>query len=414
MQERFLDRQLIYGGRFQQFLRELLTNSGVFWMFDMVRQSSLRGIATYAASLPHWVLFGSGIVQAWIISRNSQQRWWQHFIAPLLYTVIDVLLEGPTAFFSEPYHILYWIWAIAMAAAYLFQNYALSFATILKSLLLVLLLPVSYMLAEWETVSLTPLDYWLNSPSHLFILLGTIVLGLLLGITAIMRERFERLLYKLAGHFEQIASWSFDTGLIQSAYNNDSAFALQRQERTLLFMDIRGFTPWSESHQPREVVDMVNQFYRTVEPLIKMHNGFKIQMTGDEIMTRFYSADEALAAAQALQSSVAKVLALFGLSAGVGLHSGEVIEGLVGGEQTRQYGIFGDTVNIAARLQGQAKSGEIIISQVTWEKLTHIPVNSRPERRELMLKGKTEPMSVMVLSLSASQDLPIGSMAASP
>lgn len=400
MQERFLDQQIVYGGRFEQFLRELLTNSGVFWMFDIVRQSTQNGLNTYIGSLPHWVLFGSGLVQAWIISRNPQrQHWWHHFIAPVLYTLIDVVLEGPSAFFSEPYHIMYWIWAGTMALAYLLENYSMSFATLLKSLLLVSLLPASYMLAEWDTAHLEPLGYWFNQPSHMFILMGIIVLGLLLGSASIMRERFERLLYDLAEHFEQIASWSFDTGLIQSAYTSDKALALQRQERTVLFMDIRGFTPWSEAHEPHEVVEMVNQFYRTVEPLIKANNGFKIQMTGDEIMTRFYSANDAFAAAQALQPAVSRTLAQYGLSAGIGLHSGEVIEGLVGGQQTRQYGIFGDTVNVAARLQSQAKAGEIVMSQTTWEKLSPQPANGHPKKCELILKGKTEPMTVVVLSL---------------
>ncbi len=392
---------MLYGGRLQRFVRELLTNSGVFWMFDVVRQSSINGLGAVVASLPHWVLFGASITQAWIISLDPQKRrWWHYFIAPTLYTVIDVVLEGPNAFLSEPYHILFWIWVAAMTTTYLLQDYATSFATLMKSLLLVLLLPISYMLAEWNTASLSLIDYWLGDSAHLFILLGTIVLGLLLGITTIMRERFEHLLYDLAGHFEQIASWSFDTGLMQRAYSNDAALALQRKERTLLFMDIRGFTPWSESHPPQEVVELVNQFYSTVEPIIKAHNGFKIQMTGDEIMTRFYSADDALLAAQDLQLAVAKTLAAYGLSAGIGLHTGEVIEGLVGGEHTRQYGIFGDTVNTAARLQGQAKAGEIVISQVTWEKLlTYKSLGTYFDKKELTLKGKTESMPVIVLSL---------------
>ncbi len=162
-------------------------------------------------------------------------------------------------------------------------------------------------------------------------------------------------------------------------------------------MDIRGFTPWAESHSAHEVVEVINQFYCTAEPIIKAHNGFKLQMTGDEIMTRFQTADEAVQAAQALQPEIDRTLSPYGLSFGIGVHTGELIEGLVGGEHTRQYGVFGDTVNVAARLQSQAQGGSIVLSRATWKKMSQPPTHLAPETRQLILKGKTEPISVLVL-----------------
>lgn len=399
MQGQFLDRRLLYGSRTQRFVRELLTNSGIFWLFDLVGKATLDGLSVYVTSLPHWVLFGAGMAQAWVISQNEQKiRWWHNFIAPLLYTAIDILLESPTAFFSEPYHLLYWLWAAAMTGAYLIQPLSAMLSTLLKALILVLLLPANYMLAEWNTAIASLTAYWFDEPAHLFILLGTVVLGTTLGVTSVMRDLFERLLYNLAGHFEQVASWAFDPRLIDKAYDDNLALRLQRIERTVLFMDVRGFTPWSETHTPQEVVDMVNRFYHTAEPIIKAHNGFKIQMTGDEIMTRFNTADEALQAALELQQAVANALLPDGLSAGIGMHTGDVIEGLVGGEHTRQYGIFGDTVNTAARLQGQARSNEVVVSAATWHKLNQRPEHLPISQRELTLKGKAHTMQVLVVS----------------
>jgi len=393
MQEKLLSHRRLY----QQTWTEWLTASGLFPMFDAVREISVNGFTLHAISVTEIVLFAASAIQALVISSSAKSRWWHYFIAPLIYTFIDgVMTEGLDAFWSEPYHNLYWLWSAIIVVASSIQQRAPSLGVILKSVSAVLLLPLTYMLAEWSNARLDPIGYWLYEPSHLFILLGTIVLGIALGITSVMREHFERLLADFTEYFKQIASWSFDVDLMQAAYSNHATLTLQRRERTVLFMDIRGFTPWSEAHQPQEVVDMVSQFYRASEAIIKKHNGFKIQITGDEIMTRFCSADEAVAAAQELQTAIPKLLGSFGLSVGIGLHSGEVIEGLVGSEQTRQYGIFGDTVNTAARLQAQAKTGEVVISQATWERLTRLPRNYH--RCTMSLKGKSEAVPVVILS----------------
>jgi adenylate cyclase len=398
MNDRYLNKQTLYGSWLRQFAQELITNSGVFWIFDMLRQSTRHSMPVYFASLPHWILLGASIIQALVICRDSQRRYgWHHFIAPVIYTVIDMLLEGISGFMSEPYHILYWIWVSAMAVTYVLQNNARWLAVMLKSLLLVLLLPANYMISEWDVAASDFVGYWVDDSAHLFILVGALMLGVLLGTANIIREHLESLLYALAGHFEQIASWSFDDQLIQRAYTDDTALALHVIERTVLFMDIRGFTPWAETHSAQQVVEVINQFYCTAEPIVKAHNGFKIQMTGDEIMTRFQTADQAVQAAQALQPAIDHKLSAYGLSFGIGVHTGELIEGLVGGEYTRQYGVFGDTVNIAARLQAQAQSGSIVLSRATWEKLSHPPGQLLPEARQLALKGKTVPISVLIL-----------------
>jgi len=401
IQNRFLDNQMIHGNRLQRFVRELLTNSGIFWLFDLVRKMGLVGLPAYLGSFSHWALLGAGLAQAWIISKDEGKRlWWHHFIAPSLYTGVDILIEGAGEFFASPYHFLYWGWAICMAGSYGLGHYSKSASTILKSLLLVALLPASYVMAEWNLASVSFIQYWLE-PSHFFILSGTLVLGLVLGITDSMRDRLERLLYALAKHLEQIASWSFDKDLIAKSYADEKALDLHRIERAVLFMDIRGFTPWSEQHTPQEVVDMVNSFYRISEPIIKKHNGFKIQMTGDEVMTRFDFAQQAFLTAYELQQVFQSQFARYDLSIGIGIHVGDVIEGLVGGEQTMQYGIFGDVVNTAARLQSQAKAGEIVMSQTMFGKLSAIPTECVITYDQFTLKGKSYPLPVVVIRLSS-------------
>ena len=401
----FTDKTVLYGTRTQRLIREFVTHSGIFWLFDVITNVGTHGLLTHLLYLPQWVMLIATLIQAWVISRDEHRfRWWYVFIAPMLYTVADIGIEGWSAYIAESYHLFYWVWAACMGFAYWLESHLLSISVFIRAVLLVILLPGLYFFAELEnglilTTFSELIDYWLVDSAHFFILFGTIMLGVVLGTINLMREHFEKLLYDLATHFEKIASWSFDSNLMQQAYRDDDALELQRIERTVLFMDIRGFTPWSETHTPDEVVQMVNTFYQTAESIIKAHHGFKIQMTGDEIMTRFDTPHEAVQAALHIQPQIATAISPFGLSAGIGIHTGEVVEGLVGSKLTRQYGIFGDTVNTAARLQGQAKANEIVMSNITWERIQHtIPFKNLPATTQYVtLKGKANPIMMIVL-----------------
>lgn len=398
IQNRVLDEKLLYGSRYESFIRELITNSGVFWLFDFLKKSATDGLVAYGQSLPHWIMLLASIFQAGVITSSSKRkRWIMNFIAPSLYTAFDIVLEGISEFWSKPYHLFYWIWAILMAFCYAIQPRHRNSATAGMSLLLVILLPASYMFSEWTIASPSLYAYWVLDSAHLFILLASLLLGAILGISFIMRIRFGSMLYRLAGHFEQMASWSFDPLLISHSYESDQALHLQRIERTILFMDVRGFTPWCELHTPEQVVEMLNIFYHTAEGVISEHKGFKIQMSGDEIMTRFASIEDGMKAALVLQKKIAEILRPFGLSAGIGIHTGSVIEGLVGSDQTRQFGIFGDAVNTAARLQSRALAHEIVVSLNTWEKLREKPIPRISRSDKISLKGKTEPLEVYIL-----------------
>lgn len=399
MVQQWLDHQVLYGRRLQRFAQDWLTHSGIFWIIDSLRKITNTGLESYAVELPHWILLASTLIQAWIISKDPNQiRWWYYLIAPLLYSAAEILLEGFANFIAAPYHAFYWLWAGGFIAAHLIERRAATWATLLRSFLMVLPLPLAYMLSEWQIASEDLTAYWLYDSAHFFILLGTIVLGLLLGIVTIMRDHFERLLYQMAAHLQHIASWSFDNSLIAQSYQSQDALHLQRLEKAILFMDIRGFTTWTEAHSPQEVVEMINAFYSAAERIISQHGGFKIQMIGDEIMTRFAAIDDALAAALQLKQEMGRVLKPYGLNVGIGIHCGEVVEGLVGTENTRQYGIFGDAVNVTARLQSQAQSGQIVVSQTAWERLQQKPSTLKPQVRELTLKGKQEPMLAYCVS----------------
>lgn len=391
------DSQL-YGPRVEIFIREFVTNSGLFWIFDLLRVMTTEGATAYVTSLPHYVLLVVCLVQAGIMSRNAGRVcWWGNFIAPLLYSVVDLALERDV-FFSEPNHLVYWVYAGSMALFYALRGHLPLVTALGEGIARTLLLPALYMITEWSTLQSTTLyAYWVLDPGHLFILSASIIFGVLLGISTLLSNRFECAIRSLASHLGQVSTWVFDPRLVEKSYHDASALSLQRVQRTILFMDIRGFTAWSERHTPNEMVGMLNQYYTLAECIIMANGGFKIQITGDEVMTRFATPVEGLSTACRLQHEIAALLAKYDLGAGIGLHTGDVIEGLVGGEQTRQYSIFGDSVNTAARLQSAAQKGEIVLSTATYQMLAQKPPTD--EMKLIQAKGKSTPLEVYVIGL---------------
>ena len=84
----------------------------------------------------------------------------------------------------------------------------------------------------------------------------------------------------------------------------------------------------------------------------------------------------------------------------MGVHTGDVIEGLIGTPRTRQYGIIGDAVNTAARLQSAAEAGEILVSEQTFRALPAEMQRWAQDERAVYAKGKSELVRAYVLAAS--------------
>ncbi|HYV61523.1 MAG TPA: adenylate/guanylate cyclase domain-containing protein [Bryobacteraceae bacterium] len=148
------------------------------------------------------------------------------------------------------------------------------------------------------------------------------------------------------------------------------------QPVTVLFADIRGFTPLSEQMDAREVVDLLNDFFAVMTAAIFQSNGTLDKFIGDCVMALFgapipsdRSPRNALVAAVRMQQQVARLGAerlergLAPLRIGIGLHHGPAVVGNIGSDERMQYTAIGDTVNIAARLVSRAEPGQILISE---------------------------------------------------
>lgn len=160
----------------------------------------------------------------------------------------------------------------------------------------------------------------------------------------------------------------------------------RRYDVTVLFSDIRGFTTFSESREPEEVISILNAYLSEMTEAILAHGGTLISFMGDGIMAVFGApiaqedhADRALAAAREMlgprlegfNRGMAEQGAGEAFRMGVGLNSGPVMAGQVGSERRLEYTTIGDTVNTASRLEGMTKGTphQLFIAESTKERL---------------------------------------------
>jgi len=145
---------------------------------------------------------------------------------------------------------------------------------------------------------------------------------------------------------------------------------------------------------PSEVAARLNRFYDIATRAIFRHDGTLDKLVGDEVMA-FFGAPlhwqdhpkRAVTTALEILRDIAALPEKDRLAVGAGISTGEAFVGNVGGKDVTDYTVLGDTVNVAARLQGAAAPGEILIAEETFAQVEKQFPNAA--RRELEVKGKS-------------------------
>jgi DNA-binding response OmpR family regulator len=193
---------------------------------------------------------------------------------------------------------------------------------------------------------------------------------------------------RLSDQLRKYTEWLFGPVLFNQAVAAPHSLSLHLQERAVLFADIRGFTRWSEKHAPEEVVSMLNGYFELAERTLVSSDVIKTEYTGDEIMAVFANPQDAIASSVRLQQELGRFLKRLGLGLGIGVHSGPVIEGLMGSAEVKAYGFVGDTINTARRICDHAHSGEILVSSNI--STTAVSPAQKVQDRVFKAKGKKE------------------------
>ena len=184
----------------------------------------------------------------------------------------------------------------------------------------------------------------------------------------------------------------------------------ENRDIAVLFVDIRGFTTMSEVLTPEEVVAILNRYLNLTTNAIFKNKGTLDKFVGDATMAVFnspfeledYTFKAVCAAMDIVEGGAAlekELLEKFGRTVGfgVGVNCGEAVVGNVGCDFRMDYTAIGDTVNTAARLESNAKKGQVLISDAVYERVKdRIEVE---EVGEIPLKGKSK--GVFVYSVTA-------------
>ena len=185
-----------------------------------------------------------------------------------------------------------------------------------------------------------------------------------------------------------------DPELAERVTREGTDLAGEEVEVSVLFMDVRGFTSYAERVSAREAVARLNELYERVVPILTRHGGHAIKFIGDGILAVFGAPtrmdDHANCATKAALEIAGAVREAYGdeLRVGVGVNSGQVMSGTIGGGGRLDFTVIGDVVNTASRIEGATrKTGDdVLITDATHSMLRD---RDRWETRPaLSLKGK--------------------------
>jgi adenylate cyclase len=218
-------------------------------------------------------------------------------------------------------------------------------------------------------------------------------------------ERITRLVRYLS---PQVASAVLDS-------NNEDLFKIHRREITAVFLDLRGFTSFSDSAEPEDVAGLLRNYHSEMGRIIFKFEGTLEHFAGDGIMVFFNDpipfedhTERAVRMAMEMREKI-KLLRNewlkkgYDLDLGIGLVAGFATLGNIGFEGRMEYGAVGNVTNLASRLCNEAKGGQIVTNQKTLSKMEGFVEAER--LGEMHLKGFARPVVAFnILNLKPQQE----------
>jgi class 3 adenylate cyclase len=198
--------------------------------------------------------------------------------------------------------------------------------------------------------------------------------------------------------------------LVERVIARGVATSGERKEVTVLFADLVGFTPLSESVDPSKLVRILNGYFERMSRAIMAHQGHISTLIGDGILALFgaleanpWQTNDAARAALAMRSELAAYNAelaqegLPKLALGIGLHRGSGIAGLVGSPELMQFTVVGTVVSVAARVQGLTRAHGVDILLTSAVQAALDPRFALRALAPAALKGISEPVATFAL-----------------
>ena len=179
----------------------------------------------------------------------------------------------------------------------------------------------------------------------------------------------------------------------------------RERDVTVLFADLAGFTTFSETRSPTEVISMLNSFWAEIVPAIDRAGGVVEHFAGDGVMAIFNTAgdqpDHAERASRTALAITEAARRVVGAHPGwplfrVGVNTGSAVVGNVGSEERHSFAVIGDTTNVAARLLSAAEAGQVVVAGSTWAALR--APHDGVSLGSISVKGKRQPVEAWILT----------------
>lgn len=398
-----LDRQVaqtLQGSLLSIFLTELFQGVSQIALFLLLLEAIWDWGAMFAKP-DVYVLFVIAMGQsAWLAQRNFHGHanpWWARLSGLLLYALVESLIEGAN-FFSKPKHLTFmvltlaFVWGLALEVGQ--DKPARAMVGTLLSRTAQGLAPLFFYIALdlRDQVWLEGMKNFFTSAPHTFLLALSITqIGALIALTLITRRQ-RQVIGNLLDQLKILSRWGFGSHVVEEVIRASGTQAASRAQRAIGFVDVRGFTAWSEAHPPEEVIHMLNQFYAAVLQACGP-NLIKSKMSGDEVMLVLPADAQAATTMQDALRAALQAVAPSHLSAGAGLWIGPVVEGFFGAQSAQIHDVIGDTVNTAKRLCDHAQGGQLLAGPAA-----HLAVTAATQV-SIHAKGKQLPVSAALFQV---------------
>lgn len=386
--------QTLRGSWLGMFLTELFQGVSQIALFLLLLEAIWEGSAMFDKP-DVFVLSTLALGQsAWLAQRHQSgltNPWWTRLVGVLAYALVESVIEG-TAFFSKPKHLtfivltLLFVWGLSLEANRQRRMRAMLGTVLARSVQGIGPLFFYIALDLRDQPWFEGVDDFFKSAPHAFLLALTITqIGALIALTLLARQQ-RSVIDKLLEQLKTLSRWGFGSHVVEEVLRDSGPQTASRVERAIGFVDIRGFTAWSEAHPPEAVIDMLNSFYAAV---LQACEGtlIKSKMSGDEVLLVLPATAASVQTMQQALAAAMQATTPLQLSAGAGLWTGAVVEGFFGTQNAQIHDVIGDTVNTAKRLCDHAVGGQLLAGPLN--KLWQTP----RELVSVQAKGKQQPVS---------------------
>jgi PAS domain S-box-containing protein len=172
---------------------------------------------------------------------------------------------------------------------------------------------------------------------------------------------------------------------------------------TIMFLDVVGFTTFAESHSPRETTQLLNDLFTASETIINQCNGDIDKLIGDAVMAVFVDANDAVRAGKQLLDGIKSLNAdrsrqgCDPIQIRIGVHSGTVVQGDIGGANRKDRTIIGDAVNTASRIEKLCPKDSLLLSEATYARLSN--TDGLTLLQKMPIRGKEEMLSLFTFNV---------------